>query len=176
MITQKLWISPVDTDLEKRCSECLLELPLKHFHKHKNNKDGYRNVCKTCRNIYQSLNYYKTRGKVVRERGLRRNLNGFGLDPLKIKVMQTKRNHKRKAIQTNSIPAWYNDFDDFVLSEATELCKIRKDATGVRWSIDHIVPLQNKNACGLHWHKNLHVVPHSWNCKKKNLHTEPYWN
>lgn len=34
----------------KVCSRCRKEKPLEEFNKHRNYKDGYRNICKLCRN------------------------------------------------------------------------------------------------------------------------------
>ncbi len=165
-----------EEQVEKVCRVCNLSFPTTWFNNHKGSKDGLRNDCKTCRSIYTHAVYKRTEGIKARQRGLRRNINGRGLDPVKAKSMGIRRNNKRKAANLNSLPKWYSDFDDFVLSEASELCKLREETTGIKWSIDHVVPFQHKDACGLHWHKNIQVVPHSWNCKKKNLHLNSFWD
>ena len=40
--------------------------------------------------------------------------------------------------------------------------------TGIPHDVDHIVPLQSKLVCGLHWEGNLVVIPSSENRKKGN--------
>lgn len=75
---------------------------------------------------------------------------------------------KRRATLLNATPKWYDSFDDFVLSEAYNLCKSREAATGIRWEVDHVVPLQGKNVCGLHWHLNWNVIPMYDNRSKGN--------
>jgi hypothetical protein len=42
------------------------------------------------------------------------------------------------------------------------------EATGVKYVVDHIVPLQGKLVCGLHCEANLQVITHEANAKKGN--------
>lgn len=43
--------------------------------------------------------------------------------------------------------------------EAAALCRDREAATGFAWHVDHMIPLQAKEACGLHCATNLQVIP-----------------
>lgn len=43
-------------------------------------------------------------------------------------------------------------------------------ATGVKYVVDHIFPLNHPRICGLHIARNLQVIPYSHNEKKSN-----YW-
>lgn len=68
------------------------------------------------------------------------------------------RKTERRARTLQATPKWHGEFDEFVLSEAYRLCKLREQATGVKWEVDHIVPLKGENVCGLHWSANWAVI------------------
>ena len=76
---------------------------------------------------------------------------------------------KRRAIKKNAKPAWANDF---FIEEAYELAKLRTEMTGFPWEVDHIVPLQHSDVCGLHVEHNLQVIPASANRRKSNRWAE----
>jgi len=77
---------------------------------------------------------------------------------------------KRRSMRLKAVPAWANDFDDFVMEEASELARLRQSLTGFKWHVDHIVPLKSSLVCGLHWAANLQVIPASANISKSNRH------
>jgi hypothetical protein len=81
---------------------------------------------------------------------------------------------KRRAAQKARVPAWFGEFDQFVYEEAAALISLREAATGIKWHVDHMVPLQAKEACGLHVGHNFQVIPATLNCWKsaKMVYTE----
>lgn len=72
----------------------------------------------------------------------------------------SKRGHVKRAT-----PAWANKF---VMDEAYRLAALRTKVTGYQWNVDHIVPLNGANVCGLHVHNNLCIIPAVENRKKYN--------
>ena len=60
------------------------------------------------------------------------------------------------------------EFDKFAMEEAYALARQRTISTGIEWHVDHIVPVNHPDACGLNSAANLQVVPASWNISKGN--------
>jgi hypothetical protein len=152
------------------------------FHKHKRMADGHLNKCKACvvlsvkewRNKNpgcRQTEYMNNLGKIRRLRGLKRNPNGIGSDPVKRKLTASKWANKRKRIQK----AFTDDLTLLVETEAFLLAPCRTKLTGIKWSVDHTIPIMYKDCCGLHSADNLQVVPAKWNSEKGNRHAEPFW-
>lgn len=72
-----------------------------------------------------------------------------------------------RAKEKRATPAWANDF---FIKEAYELASLRTKMTGIVWHVDHVVPLQSKRVCGLHWEGNFQVIPARENSAKGNRH------
>ena len=78
---------------------------------------------------------------------------------------------KRRATKLKATPKWLKDYheDDIkkIYEYRTELNKI---AGYVMFHVDHIVPLQGNNVCGLHVPWNLRVITAEENLQKGNSH------
>lgn len=72
---------------------------------------------------------------------------------------------KRRALKISAMPKWANEF---FIQEAYHLARLRTKVTGIRWSVDHIVPLNSHLVCGLHCEQNLNVIPLINNVAKRN--------
>lgn len=72
---------------------------------------------------------------------------------------------RRMAAKLKATVVWV---DEFIVSEMYDLAALRTAATGIKWHVDHIVPLQSKIVCGLHCEANLRVVPAKVNLRKSN--------
>jgi len=72
---------------------------------------------------------------------------------------------KRKSEKLRATPSWANRF---FIREAYHLAMLRTKATGIKWHVDHIIPLKHAQVCGLHCEQNLQVVPASYNVEKSN--------
>ena len=72
---------------------------------------------------------------------------------------------KRRASKRMAAPKWADH------KKIKEIYRERVETeakTGVRQHVDHIIPLQGKNVCGLHVEYNLRVIPAHINIKKSN--------
>lgn len=72
---------------------------------------------------------------------------------------------KRRAVARQAEPVWADDA--FILFMYTTRQYLTQE-TGEEWHVDHIVPLQGRNVCGLHVHFNLRVIPAKDNLSKSN--------
>ena len=71
----------------------------------------------------------------------------------------------RRALQKQATPAWANKF---FIEEIYHLARLRTKYLGVEYHVDHIVPLQSKEVCGLHVEHNLQIIPAVQNISKSN--------
>lgn len=78
-------------------------------------------------------------------------------------VARARVNHR--VAKRKQCPIWANEF---FISEAYHLAALRTQMTGIKWEVDHIVPLVNPLVSGLHTEHNLRVIPASENRKKGN--------
>lgn len=109
---------------------------------------------------YESALWARNNRDIVNER----KRKSYKIDP----IPSLSQHQKRRAAKLNRTVAWYSDFDDFCIIEAKRLCRIREKLFGFKWHVDHIIPLRAKEASGLHYHKNIQVIPAHLNCSKSN--------
>lgn len=82
---------------------------------------------------------------------------------------------KRRATLLNATPAWLTK-EHLDRIELFYMCSEENELTfGKPYEVDHIVPLQGKNVCGLHVPWNLQVITKSDNRSKKNKLTYNIW-
>ncbi len=73
----------------------------------------------------------------------------------------------REAAKAHRTP-WQTEFDRFAFEEAYALLPLRKEATGVEWHVDHMLPLRARTVSGLHVGNNIAVIPASVNVRKSD--------
>jgi hypothetical protein len=144
------------------CDACKLAIAQIKSNWFKNNKD--KNIAWAKANPEKMIAYKKkyevnNSEKIEQYRKQWKSLN-------KNKVLSNT--HKRQASKLNATPLWFNELDEFVISEAIDLATIREKTTGIKWHVDHMIPLKAKEACGLHCADNIQVIPASINLMKNN--------
>ncbi len=73
--------------------------------------------------------------------------------------------NKRRADKINATPKWTDLGKVKILYEKA---KWLESLTGLKYHVDHIIPLKGKNVCGLHIWENLQILEASLNCSKGN--------
>jgi hypothetical protein len=75
---------------------------------------------------------------------------------------------KRNAAKLQRTPLWLTQNDQWMIKEIYELALLRSKVTGIKWEVDHIIPLQGKMVSGLHVPLNLQVISATENRSKSN--------
>jgi hypothetical protein len=165
--------SPVD----KKCTRCgEIKSPIQ-FGKNKSRSDGLHDACKICKSEMAKALYNKDKPRILSTNKLWRDAN-------KDKVLKISQNY------------YESNKQDFIVRSATRRAKklqatlpltkeqeqqiqdfywLAKDLTAVSgetYHVDHIVPLQGKNVCGLHVPWNLQVLPADINLSKGNRYAD----
>lgn len=148
-------------DKEKRIAAAVLYRASRREHIREVNKEYYV-LNREVHSAKCAAYYQQNRSTILAKVAAYRETNPIAVSLLK---------RKRKAQQKTSIPAWFSELDRFVMAEAAALCLLREHATGFKWHMDHVVPLQSNLVCGLHIAANIAVIPAAVNRSKKNR----YW-
>ena len=170
----------------KICKKCKQEECFEMFNKHKNTTDGLQPWCKNCTREY--LNEYTKDNKQVlsAEAKLKKQeynkswrkankdkkylydkeylINWRSDNPEKSAIHSSK----RRAAKLNATPQWLTEQELSEIDRFYVLRKILEEQLGIAHHVDHIVPLQGENVCGLHVPWNLQVIPASENISKSN--------
>ena len=75
---------------------------------------------------------------------------------------------RRRAAKIQRTPSWLDADGLWMIEEAYELAALRTKMLGVKFEVDHVLPLQGKKVSGLHVPENLQVIPAKQNRTKYN--------
>lgn len=153
----------------KACTRCLVVKPLSAFtltHDKRRRLPRYVSQCKQCCSeraaAWQKANPERAAANQAKWRKEKR------ADWLRSAYAATARYMDAKAMQT---PPWA---DLVKIADIYELAAAMRDE-GLDVVVDHIVPLQGRNASGLHTHHNLQIIERRENSRKRDrVPTDPY--
>lgn len=80
----------------------------------------------------------------------------------KLRIMTGNASYARmngRMREMNRVAKWDSELTELVCKEAHHLARLRDKSTGIKWSVDHIIPLGSKIVSGLHVWNNLQVIP-----------------
>ena len=162
-------------DLIKKCNACNIEKPINKFHKAKKGRHGVKAVCKSCRSINEKDSrdayYFNNKENILESQ---RKYKKENPDVIKATVRRYKRNNKgkvnadtrlRQTKKINATPIWV---DKNKIKKVYEMAQWLENLTGLKYHVDHIIPLRGKNVCGLHCWNNLQILEASINESKGN--------
>jgi len=181
----------------KTCNSCSQTKPLEEFYRSKASKDGRTFKCKVCskeytaeyrRNNKESIALYResylpeyyektkekrlARQKKYREENLeaRRNYDKmyYNKKYKESKESFMERSTRRRAAKLQAVPPWVDKKHRDRLASIYKACRNVSKRTGKAHHVDHIIPLQGGNVCGLHVWWNLRIIPASMNLSKGN--------
>jgi 5-methylcytosine-specific restriction endonuclease McrA len=75
---------------------------------------------------------------------------------------------KRRSGKLYATPTWLTDKQLSEIKSIYKLAKKLEKLTGIKYHVDHIVPLKGVSVCGLHVPWNLKAIPAEENLKKHN--------
>ena len=164
----------------RECNFCGEVKPLEMFVKHKDCKGGRTRKCKDCFNEWSKEHYSKNSQKIkqTQKKSVERR-RSEGKDVNKPSRDYNKRNphykrfyaSQRKAHVKLATPDWLTK-DQKEDMKAIHSLRIRLEGIfGVKYHVDHIVPLRGENVCGLNVPWNLQILEASLNMAKRNKHT-----
>jgi len=142
--------------VSKICTKCKEDLCLSMYSFKDKEKTKLRTWCKPCNNKHTAKNKYKYRESHKNSQEVYRICN---------KEYYAFRNSIYRSFKLQATPHW-TDLDKIKLlyTKAKWLEKL----TGKKYHVDHIIPLQGENVCGLHIWENLQILESSINLAKGN--------
>ena len=143
----------------KQCITCKVKLPLTSFSSHSMAADGLRDSCTSCRCSTWSKN---------------NSLNRKHINKLASKLRAANRGRynsysaKRRALKLSATPKWLDTWDLKYIMEMYRMSSWLSSLGATKYEVDHIIPLQGNNVCGLHCPLNLQILSRADNRMKSN--------
>lgn len=181
----------------KCCTKCNTEKPHEMFTKEKSTKDGFSRWCRVCKKEYKDK-WYQNNADEQKEKSKKYHYKNYEKNKERIKksVIEWQRSNKEKyaakskrsyeknklnlfayqalarAAKRNAVPKWINEnlkkqIQDFYIE-----ARLKTRDSGVKYEVDHIIPLVNNEVCGLHVPWNLRVITQFENRSKRNIFKE----
>lgn len=159
----------------KKCTRCKEFKELTDFPKNRSKKDGLHDSCKKCHKEYNIKRHHEHKKRLNELRSNRafKNRKSENIRSLRwAKLNRGKVNFQTVCFKLKNkghMPKWLTKEQKMEIKDlyiqAEELGKIFFNR---KFHVDHIIPLQGKDVCGLHVPWNLQILTETENKKKGN--------
>lgn len=171
---------------ELNCSTCLQTKPVSNFDKASSSKTGYRLQCKSCRHdrhqvfkdaINQRMRERRANDPEIaakEESWRQKNMHSVLANRVRYRSENRGRRaawqNKRRAAKIQATPKWADEeyIEDLYVNCREAESIFEAAGIDVKFQVDHIVPLQGRNVCGLHVENNMQILTADENAKKHN--------
>lgn len=183
--------------MTKYCRYCAADLPTSHFSTRRASPDGLAFKCRTCDKAYRlsrgaevykklrrdnylsnrehekakALEYYvdNRAEQLKRHAAYMRETEGQQREyRRKNSKMYVARVALRRAALSQRTPFWLTERDYAVMREMYLTCEKLEHLTGIKFQVDHVIPLRGKMVSGLHVPSNLQLLTAFQNLSKGN--------
>ena len=158
----------------KTCTGCNLSKPVESFYKNKARYDGFNNYCKSCDSARLKLlrlknpEVFKASSNTWYSNNRDSVLKSRKTYAIENQDKRTALRQNRRAARIKRTPPWAKDIMRDYMKLVSKFSKALTKRTGIKQSIDHIVPLQGELVSGLHLPWNIQIISLSENSGKCN--------
>ena len=153
-------------DSVKTCCMCKQSKPLSLFYKNKTKPDGFTYECKEC--ILTLRRQQRIDNPSMNKEACKEYYQKNKDKWYKNKPLRAYHQAKYRASKLQATPSWLTEFDLEMIKWTYEAAKVAEKHYGEPHHVDHIIPLQGENICGLHVPWNLRVITAYDNMSKGN--------
>jgi hypothetical protein len=155
------------TRLNSWCNACCKEHRKEWYQKNKDSE------------ILKSKAYHYATYAKTREHKIKKAIEWVKNNPEKYKINRKKcyENTKskkmayagmRRALKRNAVPSWFDSVRNSVDAIYAMRDWMNLTMFGIKYEVDHIIPLKNDKVCGLHVPENLQIITRFNNRSKQN--------
>jgi hypothetical protein len=165
--------------MSKTCTKCCEEKSTSDFNKRKASRDGLQSRCRSCqykatlewKRNNKDKNYSLDKKWVTKNREKVNNICRRYYQNNRGKELE--RSALKRANRLKAAPSWLSEDYRKEIKDFYWLAKDLTAVSGEAYHVDHIVPLQGENVCGLHVPWNLQILPADINLSKGNRYANP---
>lgn len=158
----------------KVCPKCGESKPQESFHKDKNRKDGLSCWCKVCACKNSKRWAKENPDKVLSQKRKYNKENRLRINKYndEIRKKYPDRHCARQKLRyfrkNRASPPWLSQEQKADISSIYTLAKKFEFVFGLKYHVDHIIPIKGEFVCGLHVPWNLQILEEKLNIKKSN--------